>query len=861
MCAFRGDACPGPGPCVLAHYSDPVRVVQVSAHYPPNFVSGGTLVPQRLAHALADRGHEVLVYAGHLDASLDPLTTWEETDDHGVRVRWVVTTPWTSWSDPLNSVNPAVEADAAAWFAQVRPDVVHVHSLQTLGGGVLAAARASGAVVVVTMHDFWWTCARQFLMPADGRGCSPVVSCGGCPCSVDHRWLEQRNAALRPFLDHADAVLAPSRSAARLLVANGVPEDLVRVDEAGVPAGERITARHIDSDGPVRFLFAGGDDPMKGIEVLLEAARELEDDGTWALDLHGVPSTRHGVPSAAHPQPSFSREALGEVMAAHDVLVLPSLMRESYSILTREALASGLAVICSDSIGPEEVVVHGENGFVVPTGEAAPLAEAMRRLSHDPALLRRMGSRADAVALRTLDEQAGGIEVLYRGLLDRNGTSSAGAAVRLAEAGLMRRVVFVVGIQGAPLRYRAQLAAEGLRLHGVAAEVRHYRDPELPRLLGLADAVVVYRVPATVQVMELLADVRARPRTVPILFDVDDLIMDPGLAGEIVGLEVLDAAEHELWWRGVARYRTTLEACDAYIGSTDGLCEHVGELTGLPTHRWANGVGRVLARASEVERQRPRSAGPLRIGYFSGTKTHDADWAVIETAVARVLRERPGVELWLGGLVTAGPALDEFAGRVRRLPMMPWTELPAALRDVDVNLAPLVLGNRFNEAKSAIKWLEAALVDTPTVASPTQPFTEAVEDGRTGVLARTEEQWVDGIGMLLDDELARRRMGALAGREALLRWGPHLQGERYLEILLDAAQARRADPVPRTSDWEPVVDDEPASAVEAWVEPYRLADAGRAPGRWHLRLTTVRRVYDAGGVAGLAAKVRTRLLG
>ena len=57
------------------------------------------------------------------------------------------------------------------------------------------------------------------------------------------------------------------------------------------------------------------------------------------------------------------------------------------------------------------------------------------------------------------------------------------------------------------------------------------------------------------------------------------------------------------------------------------------------------------------------------------------------------------------------------------------------LRTLDVNLAPLAPGSVFNEAKSAIKWLEAALVATPTVASPTEPYVAAIDHGRTGLLA------------------------------------------------------------------------------------------------------------------------------
>ena len=90
--------------------------------------------------------------------------------------------------------------------------------------------------------------------------------------------------------------------------------------------------------------------------------------------------------------------------------------------------------------------------------------------------------------------------------------------------------------------------------------------------------------------------------------------------------------------------------------------------------------------------------------------------------------------MWLGGLLERGPALAPFAGRIVRLPLRPWHELPGVLRDVDINLAPLVPGTVFNDAKSAIKWLEAALVGTPTVATSSEPFREPIDHGRTGLL-------------------------------------------------------------------------------------------------------------------------------
>ncbi|MGI8683735.1 MAG: glycosyltransferase, partial [Acidimicrobiales bacterium] len=818
-----------------------MRILVVSAHYPPNFVSGGTLVPQRQARGLRAAGFDVRVYAGWLGDDRRPLDTFDTVDDSGLPVRWIVTTPWTAWSDPTNYDNAAVAADFERHLVEVAPDVVHFHSLQSLGAGLLAPAARSGARVVVTMHDFWWSCARQFLVDREFRPCSLVVSCGDCACEVDRPWLDSRNRFLAEQLVHADVVLAPSRSAAEVVVANGVPPAKVRVDENGVPAVVApAPVPTAAAGGPVRFLYAGGHDRMKGAHVLVDAVRRLAGVPGWRLTAYGLaPFFDGGGPDVdglpVDLPPPFDPAAVEEVFSAADVLVVPSVMRESHSILTREALTRGLPVVCAESIGPEEVVDHGRNGLVVPAADPTALAAALRRLACEPDLLAHLRNGCEAVPVRSVDDQVAGLGVVYRSLVGEvpaGGPSGAGGSAAEGPAGpecsrgpepfepatdaaarrrTVRRVVFLAGIEGAPLRYRARLPAEALGLLGVHTDVRHYRDPELPELCLRADAVVSYRVPATTQVLDLLAV--CRERGTPVLCDLDDLIFDPDLAAEIPALSILPPGEAALWMEGVRRYRTTMEACDAFIGSTEGMCRHAEDVVGLPAERFANGVGIRLARAADATLARPRAPGPLRIGYLSGTDTHDHDWRSVEPVVVETLDAYPDVELWLGGTVTPTDALDNFETRVRRLPMLPWLELPDVLRDLDVNLAPLVPGSRFNEAKSAIKWLEAALTATVTLASATAPFREAIDQGRNGLLADGAEEWRDGLRRLLDDDLLRAALGRRARRDALLRWSPHAQGTRYLEILETAPRRPRTVRAPGSwapaPEWEPVDNNEP----------------------------------------------------
>ena len=390
-------------------------------------------------------------------------------------------------------------------------------------------------------------------------------------------------------------------------------------------------------------------------------------------------------------------------------------------------------------------------------------------------------------------------------------------------------MLFVVGIEGAPLRYRARLPAEALALVGVDSDVRHYRHPDVPGLAATADAVVVYRVPATVEVLALIASVRARG--VPVLFDVDDLIFDPEVASEIPALEILPADEAELWMEGVRRYRTTMEACDAFIGHDRRRCAPTPPRSpGCRPWRFANGVGVLLGAASDDALRRSRQPGPPRVGYLSGTNTHDLDWAHVEPAIVEILTRHPGVELWLAGLVTPSPALDPFADRVVRLPFLPWPELPRVLRQIDVNLAPLAPGSRFNEAKSAIKWLEAALVETPTVASPTEPFREAITPGRvTGLLARRRR----GVGGGHRPPAGRRRPapldrppGPAGGAPALVTPPPGPPLPRDPGIGARCATRRPGS----TSGWVPVAHAEPPHPFE--LEPYgEPLGAGGAAGQ------------------------------
>jgi glycosyltransferase involved in cell wall biosynthesis len=352
---------------------------------------------------------------------------------------------------------------------------------------------------------------------------------------------------------------------------------------------------------------------------------------------------------------------------------------------------------------------------------------------------------------------------------------------RLSTKTSLKHVLFVAGVEEAPMRYRTYLPAEALGLFGITSDIVFYTDPQMEEMAANADLLVLHRVRATRRVLNLIE--KLRERQVRVLFDVDDLVFDYETSKQIPWLRTVPPDQAAAILQNSRLYRTTMEACDAVICSTEPLRDHVTQLLGVPAHYFPNGVGLRLLCISDAAVNKASLPRPRRIGYFSGTYTHQADWQMIEPGVMDFLKKFADVELWIVGQVKITSALKRLGERVKPVPMQAWQHLPELTRQVDINLAPLTLDLDFNETKSAIKWLEAALVQVPTIASPSQPFRTVIKHGHNGMLADTVDEWRQSLELLIGDEKLRHRIGQQARQDALESFNAEKQGRRYLDIL------------------------------------------------------------------------------
>lgn len=348
-------------------------------------------------------------------------------------------------------------------------------------------------------------------------------------------------------------------------------------------------------------------------------------------------------------------------------------------------------------------------------------------------------------------------------------------------------------------RYRAENLAEQLRLRGAEASLMQDIDCEARLHEALShDVIVLQRVILLPPVRALLDAAHGQGRR--IVFDLDDFIFDPAIVDQIDAVRQMNESQRSAYLRGVLLYRETLEAADVFTGTTRALVNGAQRLgkNGFVLRNGLNAEQLMLADHALMLRRQRAPQPIVRIGYLSGTRTHQADLAVCVPALVRLMQNFPQVQLVLRGEIDVPPELELYRLRIELVPSVPWRDLLLVSSELEINLAPLESGSPFTESKSALKYFETALLEVPTIASPTEDFAISIRHGENGLLASTEAEWYEALEALVTNPDLRLRLGQAARQDVLRTRTPQAQADTTLATY----QAIRAGQAPRlTINW------------------------------------------------------------
>lgn len=283
-----------------------------------------------------------------------------------------------------------------------------------------------------------------------------------------------------------------------------------------------------------------------------------------------------------------------------------------------------------------------------------------------------------------------------------------------------------------------------------------------------------------------------------VIFEADDALIDT------YGRERKNLQHIGDGWRGKAI--ETIAACDAVTVTNWRLAENYARFTKKPVYILPNYMdfdwyGKDALRID-------RNTNEVRIGWF-GSKGHFEDLRMVLPALKRVVEKYPHVKLVYCGY--GGMSSDKLSTEIG------WgedvfKEIPSNRRefvrgvgehlwqikhrtlDIDIGLAPLI-DDEFNHCKTPIKWMEYATLGVPAVVSPVvygeHPVKKdgsVVKHGKTGFIAKTEDEWVEYISALVEDSKLRKKMGKAAKHEVEKEWDLDKHLSEFTQVYEEVAK-------------------------------------------------------------------------
>lgn len=385
-----------------------MHIMMFSHGYLPT-LSGVTLVVQKIARAMVQRGYEVTI----VTASEKHLPY--QSEDQGVRLLRVLGIPnpfW--WEGPIPFISPPAIRKLADKY---KPDVIHTHENALLSNMLLQVR---------------WDNRPAF-----------ISSCYSLPRYITQylpfRWLESGVETLAwkaavGNLNHFEHVVFCTRTHERDFLAHGLhPPTTVISNGVNIrryrpekePEEDIETRYHLPSGR--RILSVGRLMKDKKLDLLIQAMRYVCDEQEAHLLVVGRGSERPRLKALIrqlnlepyiHLLGYVPEQDLPALYRTCNLFAIPSLV-EVQSLPALQAAVTGLPIVAANSAALPELVRHGENGLLVHPLTPHGLGDAIQTILSDPDEARKMGLVSLEIG-RTHDEQLTfqAYDEFYQGLVD-----------------------------------------------------------------------------------------------------------------------------------------------------------------------------------------------------------------------------------------------------------------------------------------------------------------------------------------------------------------------------------------------------------------------------------------------------------
>jgi glycosyltransferase involved in cell wall biosynthesis len=356
----------------------PLRILHLSALYPPYIVGGAERSVEHLAEELVAAGHTVA--AACIAREPEPKTVRGGVTVYRMAHHndfWLEDWPKASrfgraWAKLKQQWNFAVAAEFGRVLDDFRPDIVNTHSLLDVSTLVWREAAKRGIPIVHTVCEYDLICGNAAMF-RDGK-----------PCDRWHLGCKVVNAAKQITNRAVGAVVSVGTEILKTHVDHGLfahlPPERRRVIyySCTVPEGDPEARRRIDRTGrPMTFGYLGRINTEKGVGTLMDAFRRIG-PGDWRCLVAGHAMddsiARFKAQAEGLPVEFVGWAKPADFLSAIDVLVVPSFWAEPSPRTIYEAYTMGVPVIGAASGGIPELIGEDNADWLFTPGDDADLA-------------------------------------------------------------------------------------------------------------------------------------------------------------------------------------------------------------------------------------------------------------------------------------------------------------------------------------------------------------------------------------------------------------------------------------------------------------------------------------------------------
>jgi len=445
-----------------------MNILFVANGFPPTAYGGVEVHTFDLARNLVRRGHKVGVFCRESNANVaDYYQVHEKLE--GVDVLRVVNDYKEILSFKATYQDPEIEHIFKTHLESIRPDVIHFNHWIALSANLPQISNHLKIPSIAFLHDYWGICHRVHLRDWRGDRCPGPAQGGDCfRCVVSpekrrawikkgRRWagrflrfalrkrirqrllpdpgriiafntspidFDHRMSTFHENLHLPQKVFVPSDFVRQTFIQNGYEDLTIQVLPLGIEK-QLPTGFTPSFPNKIQLVFIGTLLPGKGAHVLLRALK-VEKSELFQLRIYGREDADPGYyrmlrrlsrgDERIRFEGPFPIQQRAEIYCNADVLILPSLVHETFSLVVREALSSGTPVIASEVGALSEIIVPGENGFLFPPGDYHTLAALLIQITVNPDILRDL-VLPGPVSIVSFEEHVDIMEKIYRDIL------------------------------------------------------------------------------------------------------------------------------------------------------------------------------------------------------------------------------------------------------------------------------------------------------------------------------------------------------------------------------------------------------------------------------------------------------------